>query len=246
MATPIAWTYGQVTDEPERHTPPALRAATDELPRRAHAVMYHRDAMFVDAMRSVLEDEAVSITEARCPEALVDLAATAEVAVIDMRLAGALDTLCTLAEQFEHVRVVAMTDHIDARGVRALERSGADVVVSANDGLDRLVGVVVGEDMHERAVRPSERGREGARASRDPRRLTVREAEVLEGLMRGDSTKRLAARLGISQATTRTHIQSVLTKFGVHTRLEAVALATSRSRISLVDVGLIDELDDGY
>jgi two-component system nitrate/nitrite response regulator NarL len=81
---------------------------------------------------------------------------------------------------------------------------------------------------------PSRRPRAGhdGRHPRDPSQLTTRENEVLEGLMDGESTKQLAARLGVSRATARTHVQSVLTKLGAHSRLEAVALA-SRSRSPL-------------
>ena len=38
-------------------------------------------------------------------------------------------------------------------------------------------------------------------------------------------TERLAESLGISPNTMRTHIQNVLSKLGVHSRLQAVALA---------------------
>ncbi len=35
----------------------------------------------------------------------------------------------------------------------------------------------------------------------------------------------MAVRLGVSPATVRTHVQSLLTKLGVHSRLEAASLA---------------------
>lgn len=55
--------------------------------------------------------------------------------------------------------------------------------------------------------------------------LTNREKEVLCVLASGTSTTNTARELGISPATVRNHVQSILTKFGVHTRLEAVTLA---------------------
>jgi len=44
-------------------------------------------------------------------------------------------------------------------------------------------------------------------------------------LVEGLDTSAMAARFGISQATVRSHIQAVLTKLGVHSRLEAASLA---------------------
>jgi PAS domain S-box-containing protein len=60
--------------------------------------------------------------------------------------------------------------------------------------------------------------------------LTAREREVLELLARGEGTRAIARRLSISTATVRNHTQSILVKLGVHSRLEAVALAF-RSRL---------------
>jgi two-component system, NarL family, nitrate/nitrite response regulator NarL len=63
------------------------------------------------------------------------------------------------------------------------------------------------------------------------RHLTQREHEVLLRLVKGEATAAIAANMGIQQATARSHIQNVLTKLGVHSRLEAVALAV-RSGVS--------------
>ena len=55
--------------------------------------------------------------------------------------------------------------------------------------------------------------------------LTPREFQVLELLARGADTSAIAAELMISEATVRNHIQRILRKLGVHSRLEAVAYA---------------------
>ena len=72
---------------------------------------------------------------------------------------------------------------------------------------------------HERpaAVAPHNGGPNGAAS------LTRREREVL-GLMReGLNTAAMAERLHVSRATVRNHVQSILLKLEVHSRLEAVA-----------------------
>ncbi len=57
--------------------------------------------------------------------------------------------------------------------------------------------------------------------------LTRRELEVLRLMAAGASTKAVADCLHVSQATVRNHVQNLLRKLGVHSRLEAVAHATN-------------------
>ena len=63
--------------------------------------------------------------------------------------------------------------------------------------------------------------------------LTPREREVLARLVRGESTSTMASSMGVRLSTTRTHVDSVLIKLGVHSRLEAIAFAV---REGIVDV----------
>jgi DNA-binding NarL/FixJ family response regulator len=60
--------------------------------------------------------------------------------------------------------------------------------------------------------------------------LTRRELEILRLLTEGVSTAEAAQRLHVSQSTVRNHVQNLLSKLGVHSRLEAVAYAT-RNRL---------------
>jgi PAS domain S-box-containing protein len=58
--------------------------------------------------------------------------------------------------------------------------------------------------------------------------LTPREREVLQLLTEGLDGTGIAERLFLSQATVRNHIQHILAKLGVHSRVEAVAYALRR------------------
>jgi DNA-binding NarL/FixJ family response regulator len=55
--------------------------------------------------------------------------------------------------------------------------------------------------------------------------LTARERQVLRLLVEGASNKEMARRLAIRSNTVRTHVQNLMAKLCVHTRLEAVTLA---------------------
>jgi PAS domain S-box-containing protein len=61
--------------------------------------------------------------------------------------------------------------------------------------------------------------------------LTPRELEVLRLLATGANTRVSAERLGVSPATVRNHVQNLLGKLGVHSRLQAVAYANSHGLI---------------
>ncbi|MPZ63265.1 MAG: response regulator [Propionibacteriales bacterium] len=54
--------------------------------------------------------------------------------------------------------------------------------------------------------------------------LTPRERHVLDLLVDGRNTTEIVTRLNISDSTARTHVQSILSKLGVHSRVQAVAL----------------------
>lgn len=65
----------------------------------------------------------------------------------------------------------------------------------------------------------------GAPPEPAPIHLTPRELEVLRLLAHGADTASIAERLGISRHTAHNHIAAVLSKLGVHSRVEAAAYA---------------------
>jgi len=65
---------------------------------------------------------------------------------------------------------------------------------------------------------------EGAEALNPLSLLTPREIQVLQAMADGHSTAKMASILGISSATVRSHVKSLLAKLGLHSRVEAVSL----------------------
>jgi len=72
-----------------------------------------------------------------------------------------------------------------------------------------------------------------ARAMAPPEALTAREAQILALLAEGLVNKQIAARLGISRHTVKTHLGALFHKLGVSTRAEAVA-AGARAGVILL------------
>ncbi|HWE63648.1 MAG TPA: DNA-binding response regulator [Chloroflexota bacterium] len=62
--------------------------------------------------------------------------------------------------------------------------------------------------------------------------LTDRERGVLEGVVRGERNKEIAARLGLSEPTVKTHLASIFGKLGVDSRAAAAVAAIERGLAS--------------
>jgi PAS domain S-box-containing protein len=105
--------------------------------------------------------------------------------------------------------------HIKARGeTRRVEVS----TVTVDDGERRLL-------LH--VMLPA-----GSQSPQVPKYLTARQCEVLRLLADGLPAKVIATRLGVAEATIRTHIRAILLELGTHTQLEAIAKAR---RLHLVE-----------
>jgi len=101
---------------------------------------------------------------------------------------------------------------------------------------DRVSGVV-----HSPGGRAAGAGHPPAPPRRDDhaelllRSLSERERQVLAMLAHGWSNRRIAEACLLSLNTVRTHVQNVLVKLGVHSKLEAAALAVRQGLVSLDD-----------
>jgi DNA-binding NarL/FixJ family response regulator len=67
-------------------------------------------------------------------------------------------------------------------------------------------------------------------------RLTPRELEILQHMATGKPSERIARDLGMSPHTLRTHTQNIITKLGVHSKLEALVLAIRHGKVATIDV----------
>lgn len=65
--------------------------------------------------------------------------------------------------------------------------------------------------------------------------LSEREMEVLTAVVEGMSNKEIASQLGISHQTVKNHVTSILRKFGVEDRTQAVVYALKRGWVTLRD-----------
>jgi DNA-binding NarL/FixJ family response regulator len=128
--------------------------------------------------------------------------------------------------------VIALTDTNRVEDGVALVRQGADTWLASSDGLDVLRSVLVRIAAGERVLLKPTALAEIASTLSHPvaalalsrGRLTSRENQVLECFAQGLSRPDIAALLGITIATLRTHVQNILVKLELHSIDRAVAL----------------------
>lgn len=68
-------------------------------------------------------------------------------------------------------------------------------------------------------------------------KLTRREEEVLDGVLRSLANKEIASELNLSERTVKFHVSSLLSKFKVHSRMELMRDASRNSMRGLPAVG---------
>ena len=121
------------------------------------------------------------------------------------------------------------------------------VSASQTDAFDRMAGLMLGADDYvskpldpgellassaaRRAVPKANVTGNGHARDENSAGLSPREREILGLLAAGRSQGQIATDLVISSKTVATHIQHILSKLGVHTRAQAVALAFRRGLV---------------
>jgi len=134
--------------------------------------------------------------------------------------------LLVLAGQGRWDPVAAVTA-VSADGVLSTGSSSRQVANDVRAVVDGTPAIVL-------ATQPP-RPRHDPRVDLRVRTLSNRERELLGLLASGWSNRRIAQECFLSLHTVRTHVQSILVKLGVHSKLEAVAFAYEHSLAPIGD-----------
>jgi RNA polymerase sigma factor (sigma-70 family) len=132
----------------------------------------------------------------------------------------------------KRIAIVAESDELRRELVEALADASAFEVVSATrsaEGIDESADVLVTA----RVSRTLRASRDAGETSQQLPSLTQREREILSLLADGLGNKQIAAQLGISPSTVKTHLEVVFDKLAVSTRAEAVAMAVRQGLLFL-------------
>ncbi|HEY3504435.1 MAG TPA: response regulator transcription factor [Actinocatenispora sp.] len=197
--------------------------------------------VFAESLALVFVDAGYTVAAVtRCvDEVLTALnAGPVDVCVLDVHLADGdvTDRLAEIRAAAPGTRLVLLTGQLDPGLAPLALAAGVTGLVHKGQHVDGILDTVRRVSDGERVVDPVYRRVAPVRAEPELYRLaaflTPREREVLGRLVRGEHTGGLARAMGITPATARCHIQSVLTKLGAHTRLEAATAAVRSGLVS--------------
>jgi NarL family two-component system response regulator LiaR len=192
-----------------------------------HAMVRRGLAAFLKAFDDLeLAGEAADGDEAvrRCAEVQPD------VVLMDLMMPGMDGVAATrvIRERFPTVRVLALTSFRDEGLVQRALQAGAIGYLLKNVSADDLATAIRAAHAGRPTLAPEATQALVHAAARPPvpgQDLTPREREVLALMVQGLSNTAIAARLVVSPSTAKAHVSSILSKLGVTSRTEAVALA---------------------
>jgi NarL family two-component system response regulator YdfI len=158
-----------------------------------------------------------------------------------------LETITQMRAHWPHIAVVILTtyneDNLMLRGLRA----GACGYLLKDVNRETLLHSIRRAARGETLLQPevfarllsltqpdlsSDSAAERAKKT-DKLDLTERERSILTGVARGERSKEIAARLGITAATVAAHLTNIYAKLGADSRASAVAIALQRGLLSM-------------
>ncbi len=202
-------------------------------------------AVVREGLRTFLElqDDVEVIGEAADGEEAVDSAQKLRPDVILMDLVmpklDGIAAMRRLHDLLPDARVIVLTSFLDEDRLLPAIQAGAAGYLLKNTEPAELARAIRAAHAGEAIIDPTAAARlvraiaDGPTPSAsDSGRLTRREHEVLELIARGQSNKRIAFALGISEKTVKTHVGHLLAKLDVTDRTQAALLAVREGLVS--------------
>lgn len=217
---------------------------TSSVPSRIHVLIVDQQFAFRDALAARLQAEPDLAVVAKAHSAefapRVLVGRSTNIILLDAELPddSAIAFCAEITRRADAPRVVMLSAASKPERIVAAVRAGAAAWVRKDESIDHLLRVIRSVVHGETRLPPTELGPvlrllikdQDDRRDRDDllAALTPRERDVLFHLVDGAGRKEVAERLQLSANTVRTYLNSLMTKFGVHSTLEVVALTRPR------------------
>ena len=164
-----------------------------------------------------------------------------DVILLDNHLPGVhgVDAVVALQEAVPHARILMLTVSEDEADLMAALRNGAAGYLLKTTEGDALIGAIERAVKGESVIAPEMTSKMvAAYLGATPSvaappvlspvlaALSSREREILRSIARGASNKEIGRELGIAETTVKVHVQNLLRKMHVSTRVHAAVIAT--------------------
>ena len=213
--------------------------------RRPRVLIVEDHLLFAEAIQAQLEAGGVDVVEVVTTGQDGVRAAMRErpdIVLVDLGLPdqSGLAAGAAILDQLPETSVLALTALEDTWAVKSALRSRFSGYLTKDipvrEFVDAVRAALGGQVIVSRRSASAITGdREGRKKGAEllAEQLTGRELEVLRLLVEGASGEQISRRLRISPNTVRTHVQSILTKLQVHSRLEAATFAVRNGIIEI-------------
>ena len=159
-----------------------------------------------------------------------------DVVLLDLHLPGlsGLEALRLIKQDLPDCLVMMLTVSEDAQDLAEALRSGADAYVLKNAEaaylIDSIKKMAAGEstislELTKKLIDPSCRAGGNAPGARSVDLLTPRERDVVSFLAKGESNKVIARHLDVSENTVKIHVQNILKKLHLSSRVQIAVYA---------------------
>jgi two-component system NarL family response regulator len=155
-----------------------------------------------------------------------------DVTLIDLQLPklGGADTIRQIRAEFPQARFIVLTTFDGDEDIYRALQAGARAYLLKGMPLEELLTTIHAVHSGKLHIPSSVAEKLAERLS--GQELTARELSVLERIVAGRANKEISADLSISEATVKTHINSMLGKLGVADRTHAATVAIQRGLVS--------------
>jgi two-component system NarL family response regulator len=155
-----------------------------------------------------------------------------DVTLIDLQLPklGGAETIRRIRTDFPHARFIVLTTFDGDEDIYRALQAGARAYLLKGMPLEELLTTIHAVHSGKLHIPPAVAEKLAERVS--GQQLTARELSVLERIVAGRANKEISADLSISEATVKTHINSMLGKLGVADRTHAATVAIQRGLVS--------------
>jgi two-component system NarL family response regulator len=156
-----------------------------------------------------------------------------DVALMDLRMPelGGVEAIMAIRKEFPDARLIVLTTYDGDEDIYRSLQAGAQGYLLKDMFFEELEDAI--RKVHGGSRRIPAHVAERLAERMGSSDLTGREIEVLEQIVAGLSNKAIASRLNISEATVKSHINSILSKLGVNDRTQAATTALQRGLVHL-------------
>lgn len=151
-----------------------------------------------------------------------------DITLVDLRLPklSGVEVIQRIRMEAPHARLIVLTTYDGDEDIYRALKAGAKGYLLKGMTTQELIATIREVHAGKAHIPPAIAEKLAERMGTED--LTPREAEVLEQIVNGKSNKEIATELAISEATVKTHINSLLSKLGVTDRTQAATAAIRR------------------